>query len=344
MRNPSSSKDQPKSASTNSNKSQKKRKSNNGSSSTTTTNTTPCCSKLGLKRGPWTAEEDQVLSDYIKKEGEGRWRTLPKRAGLLRCGKSCRLRWMNYLRPSVKRGQIAPDEEDLILRLHRLLGNRWSLIAGRIPGRTDNEIKNYWNTHLSKKLINQGIDPRTHKPLDNSNNPSSSSSIIPNVNHQTTAFTSSASPDHHPVITTTTNNESDHHPSPDDHHLAQHHSHNNHYPQQQQQQQQAQEFNGANCDSLISSDVSAMDHHLLNNNHKDFDFDGSNVCCDDVFTSFLDSLINDDAFATHRLENDPLILSAAPPTLWESPLINMSTHFSTKNRDDSPKTGQIHDA
>ncbi|KAJ7009439.1 hypothetical protein D5086_000057 [Populus alba] len=128
--------------------------------------TTPCCIKVGLKRGPWTPEEDELLVNYIKKEGEGRWRTLPKKAGLLRCGKSCRLRWMNYLRPSVKRGQIADDEEDLILRLHRLLGNRWSLIAGRIPGRTDNEIKNYWNTHLSKKLISQGIDPRTHKPLN----------------------------------------------------------------------------------------------------------------------------------------------------------------------------------
>ncbi|KAJ8773850.1 hypothetical protein K2173_008313 [Erythroxylum novogranatense] len=127
---------------------------------------TPCCTKVGLKRGPWTPEEDELLVSYIKKEGEGRWRTLPKRSGLLRCGKSCRLRWMNYLRPSVKRGQIVPDEEDLILRLHRLLGNRWSLIAGRIPGRTDNEIKNYWNTHLSKKLISQGIDPRTHKPLN----------------------------------------------------------------------------------------------------------------------------------------------------------------------------------
>ncbi|KAJ4844543.1 hypothetical protein Tsubulata_034707 [Turnera subulata] len=133
----------------------------------TTTATTPCCSKVGLKRGPWAPEEDEILSNFIKKEGTGRWRTLPKRAGLRRCGKSCRLRWMNYLRPSVKRGQIAPDEEDLILRLHRLLGNRWSLIAGRIPGRTDNEIKNYWNTHLSKKLISQGIDPRTHKPLQN---------------------------------------------------------------------------------------------------------------------------------------------------------------------------------
>ncbi|XP_061944107.1 transcription repressor MYB5-like [Populus nigra] len=138
---------------------------------------TPCCSKVGIKKGPWTPEEDELLANYIRKEGEGRWRMLPKRAGLLRCGKSCRLRWMNYLRPSVKRGRIAPDEEDLILRLHRLLGNRWSLIAGRIPGRTDNEIKNYWNTCLSKKLISQGIDPRTHKPLK----PNPGSSEIANV-------------------------------------------------------------------------------------------------------------------------------------------------------------------
>ena len=97
----------------------------NNTSSASSSAKTPCCIKVGLKRGPWTPKEDEVLANYIKKEGEGRWRTLPKRAGLLRCGKSCRLRWMNYLRPSVKRGQIAPDEEDLILRLHRLLGNRW---------------------------------------------------------------------------------------------------------------------------------------------------------------------------------------------------------------------------
>ncbi|KAF5725728.1 hypothetical protein HS088_TW23G00455 [Tripterygium wilfordii] len=142
---------------------------------------TPCCSKVGIKRGPWTPEEDELLAKYVKREGEGRWRTLPKKAGLVRCGKSCRLRWMNYLRPSVKHGRINPDEEDLILRLHRLLGNRWSLIAGRIPGRTDNEIKNYWNTHLSKKLISQGLDPRTHKPLNpNYNNPSTSQIQNPN--------------------------------------------------------------------------------------------------------------------------------------------------------------------
>ncbi|CAN6478324.1 unnamed protein product [Victoria cruziana] len=112
----------------------------------------PCCSKEGLNRGAWTSEEDQILSEYVKAHGEGRWRTLPKRAGLKRCGKSCRLRWLNYLRPDIKRGNISDDEEELIIRMHKLLGNRWSLIAGRLPGRTDNEIKNYWNTNLVKKL------------------------------------------------------------------------------------------------------------------------------------------------------------------------------------------------
>ncbi|KAL0904260.1 hypothetical protein M5K25_026345 [Dendrobium thyrsiflorum] len=124
----------------------------------------PCCSKVGLHRGPWTAREDALLTSYIQNHGEGNWRSLPKRAGLLRCGKSCRLRWMNYLRPDIKRGNIGPEEEDLIIRLHCLLGNRWSLIAGRLPGRTDNEIKNYWNSHLSKKLKNQGFVVREETP------------------------------------------------------------------------------------------------------------------------------------------------------------------------------------
>ncbi|KAJ9179397.1 hypothetical protein P3X46_011187 [Hevea brasiliensis] len=122
----------------------------------------PCCAKEGLNRGAWTAIEDKILTDYIKIHGEGNWRNLPKKAGLKRCGKSCRLRWLNYLRPGIKRGNITRDEEDLIIRLHKLLGNRWSLIAGRLPGRTDNEIKNYWNTIIGKRLQNQKFPCSSH--------------------------------------------------------------------------------------------------------------------------------------------------------------------------------------
>ncbi|KAF7038858.1 hypothetical protein CFC21_048963 [Triticum aestivum] len=125
----------------------------------------PCCEKAHTNKGAWTKEEDQRLIGYIKAHGEGCWRSLPKAAGLLRCGKSCRLRWMNYLRPDLKRGNFTDDDDELIIKLHALLGNKWSLIAGQLPGRTDNEIKNYWNTHIKRKLLNRGMDPHTHRPI-----------------------------------------------------------------------------------------------------------------------------------------------------------------------------------
>ncbi|KAL5559343.1 hypothetical protein UlMin_035554 [Ulmus minor] len=125
----------------------------------------PCCEKAHTNKGAWTKEEDQRLIDYIRLHGEGCWRSLPKAAGLLRCGKSCRLRWINYLRPDLKRGNFTEEEDELIIKLHSLLGNKWSLIAGRLPGRTDNEIKNYWNTHIKRKLVSRGLDPQTHRPL-----------------------------------------------------------------------------------------------------------------------------------------------------------------------------------
>ncbi|XP_022921395.1 transcription factor MYB106-like [Cucurbita moschata] len=124
----------------------------------------PCCDKVGLKKGPWTPEEDQKLLAYIEEHGHGSWRALPSKAGLQRCGKSCRLRWINYLRPDIKRGKFSLQEEQTIIQLHALLGNRWSAIATHLPKRTDNEIKNYWNTHLKKRLAKMGIDPVTHKP------------------------------------------------------------------------------------------------------------------------------------------------------------------------------------
>nr|BAA23338.1 OSMYB2 [Oryza sativa] len=119
----------------------------------------PCCEKAHTNKGAWTKEEDQRLIAHINQHGEGCWRSLPKAAGLLRCGKSCRLRWINYLRPDLKRGNFTDEEDELIIKLHELLGNKWSLIAGRLPGRTDNEIKNYWNTHIKRKLLARGLDP-----------------------------------------------------------------------------------------------------------------------------------------------------------------------------------------
>ncbi|KAM7498218.1 hypothetical protein LguiA_022632 [Lonicera macranthoides] len=121
---------------------------------------TPRNDNSGIRKGTWTPEEDRKLVAYISKYGCWNWRQLPKYAGLSRCGKSCRLRWMNYLRPNIKRGNYTKEEEDIILNLHESLGNRWSTIAAHLPGRTDNEIKNHWHTHLEKKLQKTSISTR----------------------------------------------------------------------------------------------------------------------------------------------------------------------------------------
>ncbi|XP_031284586.1 transcription factor MYB82 [Pistacia vera] len=126
------------------------------------------------KRGLWKPEEDLLLKNYVETHGEGNWAAVSEKSGLMRGGKSCRLRWKNYLRPNIKRGGMSKEEEDLIIRMHKLIGNRWSLIAGRLPGRTDNEVKNYWNTHLKKKCRlgkRKAIELSCHQiGIDNNNN------------------------------------------------------------------------------------------------------------------------------------------------------------------------------
>ncbi|KAK3136786.1 hypothetical protein QOZ80_5BG0442440 [Eleusine coracana subsp. coracana] len=122
--------------------------------------------RLELRRGPWTVDEDLALVNYITDHGEGRWNSLAQAAGLNRTGKSCRLRWLNYLRPDVKRGNFTADEQLLILDLHSRYGNRWSKIAQHLPGRTDNEIKNYWRTRVQKHAKQLNCDANSKRFKD----------------------------------------------------------------------------------------------------------------------------------------------------------------------------------
>nr|QSD99713.1 MYB family transcription factor [Melilotus albus] len=151
-----------------------------------------------LRRGPWTLEEDSLLIHYIARHGEGRWNMLAKSAGLKRTGKSCRLRWLNYLKPDIKRGNLTPQEQLLILELHSKWGNRWSKIAQHLPGRTDNEIKNYWRTRVQKQARQLNIEsgskrfidavkcfwmPRLLQKMEQNSSPSSDHSSMTNMNN-----------------------------------------------------------------------------------------------------------------------------------------------------------------
>ncbi|CAA7392778.1 unnamed protein product [Spirodela intermedia] len=129
--------------------------------------------KEETRKGPWTEQEDRQLVSSVGLLGDRRWDFVAKVSGLNRTGKSCRLRWVNYLDPCLKRGRMTPQEEYLILELHSRWGNRWSRIARRLPGRTDNEIKNYWRTHMRKKA-QQGRTKVASPPQSSASSSSSS--------------------------------------------------------------------------------------------------------------------------------------------------------------------------
>ncbi|XP_072954729.1 transcription factor MYB59-like isoform X1 [Typha angustifolia] len=132
--------------------------------------------KEETRKGPWTEQEDLQLIYFVRILGERRWDFIAKVSGLNRTGKSCRLRWVNYLQPGLKRGRVTPQEERVILDLHSRWGNRWSRIARKLPGRTDNEIKNYWRTHMRKKA--QEHKKKSSPSSSSSPNSQSSSSLV----------------------------------------------------------------------------------------------------------------------------------------------------------------------
>ncbi|KAK4278780.1 hypothetical protein QN277_016579 [Acacia crassicarpa] len=109
-----------------------------------------------LNKGPWTLAEDAKLMAYVSQHGEGNWNAVQMHSGLSRCGKSCRLRWANHLRPELKKSPLTEEEERRIIELHAQMGNKWAKMATQLPGRTDNEIKNYWNTRI-KRMQRAGL-------------------------------------------------------------------------------------------------------------------------------------------------------------------------------------------
>ncbi|KAK9073731.1 hypothetical protein SSX86_006325 [Deinandra increscens subsp. villosa] len=135
----------------------------------------PCCDKTKVKRGPWSPEEDTILRNHIQNHGTGgNWIALPHKAGLKRCGKSCRLRWLNYLRPDIKLGGFTEEEDHIISSLYVNIGSRWSVIASHLQGRTDNDVKNHWNTKLKKKLLTS----HSSTTIKTNNNPVQYSSSV----------------------------------------------------------------------------------------------------------------------------------------------------------------------
>ncbi|KAH9320064.1 hypothetical protein KI387_021833, partial [Taxus chinensis] len=171
-----------------------------------------------LRKGPWMPEEDEILIEYVRQYGARDWNSIGAKGLLPRTGKSCRLRWVNKLKPDLKSVAVAfwhrsgckfsPEEENLVMEMQGKLGNKWAKIASYLPGRTDNDVKNFWSTRQKRMMralqgprgVSSNADRVQHHTTDMNKTNNSPDFSVYEQHHQNDDMYWVSLGDHAPII------------------------------------------------------------------------------------------------------------------------------------------------